>query len=181
MFLSTILLQKVHCRVIEFSSIRWATSRPDIKYKIYANVKYITDTGCLKKMRSFSKAYKFVVKDALRLQFTIQTLIWLKMTSAKWCLHILICFLIVTSQTKSNEYQNKRANDMKLIFNKLHNFILQQDGAKCHTSGYTLSFIRAHVVEPQETTFWSPHNSHLNPLVYCVWNKPGIIEHHLWV
>ena len=120
-------------------------------------------------MRTFWKFYKFGVSHVLRLQFPIHTLIWLKLSYAKWCLHIFICFSIKASQTKSTEYQTKHANNVKLICNKCHNFVLQQDGARCRAWSYPLSFICAHVVKPLETKFGLPHTPDRNPLDYYEW------------
>ena len=53
------------------------------------------------------------------------------------------------------------------------NFILQQDGARCHTSTYSLGYIRTRVPELLEPEFWPPHSPDLNPLDYCLW---GYIE-----
>ena len=89
------------------------------------------------------------------------------MSYAKWCLHIFICFLIISFQTKSTEYQNKHADDVKLICNNCHNFILQQDGARCRTSSYALSYICVHVAEPLGSKVGPPHSSDRNHLGYC--------------
>ena len=48
-------------------------------------------------------------------------------------------------------------------------FILQQDGARCHTSKYTLAYIQEHVPDFLEPELWPPHSPDLNPLDYCIW------------
>ena len=50
------------------------------------------------------------------------------------------------------------------------NFIFHQDGARAHTSAYSLSFIRQRVPEFLEPEMWPPHSPDLNPLDYCLWS-----------
>ena len=52
-------------------------------------------------------------------------------------------------------------------------FIFHQDGARAHTSAYSLSYIRQRVPELLEPEFRPPHSPDLNPLDYCLW---GYVE-----
>ena len=57
------------------------------------------------------------------------------------------------------------------------NFLLQQDGARCHTSKYTLSYLHDNVPELLEPEYWPPHSPNLNPLDYCVWSYMEAVVH----
>ena len=54
------------------------------------------------------------------------------------------------------------------------NFIFQQDGARSHTSKYTLSYMEKNL--PPNAEFlspdhWPPHSPDLNPMDYSIWSS----------
>ena len=57
------------------------------------------------------------------------------------------------------------------------NFLLQQDGARCHTSKYTLTYLYDNVPELLEPEYWTPHSPDLNSLDYCVWLYMEAVVH----
>ena len=54
------------------------------------------------------------------------------------------------------------------------NFIFQQDGARSHTSKYTLSYMEKNLPPNDELLspdHWPPHSPDLNPMDYCIWSS----------
>ena len=54
------------------------------------------------------------------------------------------------------------------------NFIFQQDGARSHTSKYTLSYMEKNLppnAELLSSDHWPPHSPDLNPLDYSIWSS----------
>lgn len=49
-------------------------------------------------------------------------------------------------------------------------FIFQQDGARCHTSKYTVAYLHEHVPKLVVPEHWPPHSPDLNVLDYCLWS-----------
>ena len=47
------------------------------------------------------------------------------------------------------------------------NFIFQQDGARSHTSKYTLSYMEKNL--PPNAGHWPPHSPDSNHMDYCIW------------
>lgn len=50
-------------------------------------------------------------------------------------------------------------------------FTLQQDGARSHTSVYTLQYLRENKIDLLEPEFWPPNSPDLNPVDYSVWQN----------
>ena len=48
-------------------------------------------------------------------------------------------------------------------------YIFHQDGARFHTSHYSLEYLRDRVPELLEPEMWPPHSPDLNPLDYAIW------------
>ena len=54
------------------------------------------------------------------------------------------------------------------------NFIFQQDGARSHTSKYTLSYMEKNLLPNAELLspdHWPPHSPDLNPMDYSIWSS----------
>jgi len=52
-------------------------------------------------------------------------------------------------------------------------YVFQQDGARAHTSKYSLDYLRNNVPELLQPHFWPPNSCDLNPLDYGIW---GILQ-----
>ena len=53
-------------------------------------------------------------------------------------------------------------------------FIFQQDGARCHTSKYTMKYLDENLPEDADVLLpedWPPHSPDLNPLDYSIWSS----------
>ena len=53
-------------------------------------------------------------------------------------------------------------------------FIFQQDGARCHTSKYTMKYLDENLPEDADILLpedWPPHSPDLNPLDYSIWSS----------
>ena len=58
------------------------------------------------------------------------------------------------------------------------NFILQQDGARCHTSRQTSAFLEGEGVEFMGKEDWPPESGDLNPMDYGVWSMLSEAVYH---
>ena len=56
-------------------------------------------------------------------------------------------------------------------------YILQQDGARSHTSKVTLAYLEEHCCKFLEPDFWPPNSPGLNPCDYAIW---GTLEAKTW-
>ena len=55
-------------------------------------------------------------------------------------------------------------------------FIFQQDGARSHTSKFTLRYLDDNLPDDSEVLLpedWPPHSPDLNPLDYSIWSSLG--------
>ena len=77
--------------------------------------------------------------------------------------------LRLDSQAYQDEVLDKLVPDMKRLSG--NDYIFQQDGAKCHTSASTLSYLDAKVNVYIPSENWPPNSCDLNPLDYFIWSR----------
>ena len=73
----------------------------------------------------------------------------------------------------SQEYQDKVLDKLVPDMRRLsgNDYIFQQDGARCHTSASTLSYLDQSVREYLAPEDWPPNSCDLNPLDYFIWSR----------
>ena len=58
-----------------------------------------------------------------------------------------------------------------------YDYILQQDGARCHTSKYSLQFLEQHASDYLAPDMWPPNSTDISPLDYGIW---GHLKNCVW-